>query len=192
MRIIRAAEFHEQPWKNGGGTTLEVAISPEGADFDSFDWRVSMARVQGNGPFSRFSSVDRTIAVLEGAGLLLHVSDRGIVRVDRASPAYSFPGELAIESSLIAGPVLDLNVMSRRGRCRHALFHVQAISGFRLTRAGAVTLALIRGASATFDEGRQTLNDGDAVLLREHEPPEAIDFVIDGTADFHIADIWRL
>ena len=33
MRIIRFAALAETPWKNGGGTTTEIAASPEGAGF---------------------------------------------------------------------------------------------------------------------------------------------------------------
>ncbi|MDP1908248.1 MAG: HutD family protein, partial [Hyphomicrobium sp.] len=43
MRILRAKDYRRMPWKNGGGETTEIAISPEGAALDSFDWRVSMA-----------------------------------------------------------------------------------------------------------------------------------------------------
>ncbi len=192
MRIIRAAEFREQPWKNGGGTTIEIAAFPPGSGLDSFDWRISMARVERPSPFSLFPGVDRTIAVLEGAGLALHIKDRGIVRLNRASPAYSFCGDLAVESTLAAGPVLDLNVMSRRGCWRHSLFHVTAISAFRLVRLGFVTLALIRGAPARLGAEAEELRDGDALLLNERAPRNSVDFVFDGTADIYIVDLWPL
>ena len=29
------------PWKNGGGETTEIAVSPPGAGLDDFDWRVA-------------------------------------------------------------------------------------------------------------------------------------------------------
>ncbi|TIV74879.1 MAG: HutD family protein, partial [Mesorhizobium sp.] len=31
MRILRAADYRVMPWKNGGGTTTEIAVSPDGA-----------------------------------------------------------------------------------------------------------------------------------------------------------------
>ena len=55
MRIIRPADLVRMPWKNGGGETTEIAVSPEAAGLDRFDWRVSMARVARNGPFSEFA-----------------------------------------------------------------------------------------------------------------------------------------
>jgi environmental stress-induced protein Ves len=69
MRKLAPPSYRTMPWKNGGGTTIEIARSPEppeGAGLDDLDWRVSMARVDGPGPFSRFEGVDRTLAVLDG------------------------------------------------------------------------------------------------------------------------------
>jgi environmental stress-induced protein Ves len=33
------------PWKNGGGSTTEIAIAPPDAGFDDFDWRISLATI---------------------------------------------------------------------------------------------------------------------------------------------------
>jgi uncharacterized protein len=68
MRILRAENYRRMPWKNGGGLTAEIAVSPESAGLDDFDWRVSMARVEAGGPFSLFPGVDRTLSILEGEG----------------------------------------------------------------------------------------------------------------------------
>ncbi|MBV9975040.1 MAG: HutD family protein, partial [Hyphomicrobiales bacterium] len=61
MRVLRAGQHRRMPWKNGGGETTEIIASPEGAGLDEFDWRISMARVATDGPFSRFAGVDRTL-----------------------------------------------------------------------------------------------------------------------------------
>ncbi|MBN7823193.1 HutD family protein, partial [Bowmanella yangjiangensis] len=45
------------PWKNGGGSTLELAICPVGASLDDFDWRISSASVASSGAFSRFPGI---------------------------------------------------------------------------------------------------------------------------------------
>ena len=108
-------------WKNGGGETIEIAVAPEGAGLDDFDWRVSMARVARPGPFSTFPGVDRTLAVLDGAGLRLDVTGRHPVELTAASPPCSFPADLPATAALADGPVLDLNVMSQRGNVEHAL-----------------------------------------------------------------------
>lgn len=43
MRILRASDHKRMPWKNGKGETVEIAVFPEGASVDTFDWRISMA-----------------------------------------------------------------------------------------------------------------------------------------------------
>ncbi|MFN9927385.1 MAG: HutD family protein, partial [Phenylobacterium sp.] len=59
--LLRAADRLAVPWKNGGGITRELAVWPPGASFDDFVWRVSMAEVHQDGPFSSFPGVDRIL-----------------------------------------------------------------------------------------------------------------------------------
>ena len=118
MRILRASGHRTMPWKNGGGSTTEIAVSPNGAGIDAFDWRISMAVVAGDGPFSVFPGVDRTLSILDGAGLVLHGIGAGPVRLDRTTAPFAFPADVAVSASLVDGPITDLNVMTRRGRFR--------------------------------------------------------------------------
>ena len=66
IRIVRQRDLNRVPWKNGGGTTCEIAASPAGAGMEAFDWRLSMADVAADGPFSNFSDIDRTLVLIEG------------------------------------------------------------------------------------------------------------------------------
>jgi uncharacterized protein len=116
LRIIRSADYPTRPWKNGGGTTRDIAVSPPGASLDNFDWRLSLARVDRDGPFSRFDNVDRTLVLLSGA-MTLHEQDRRIDLV-RHEPVM-FEGERALDATVAGGATLDFNVMTRRGRARH-------------------------------------------------------------------------
>ena len=121
MRILRAADYRVMPWKNGGGTTTEIIVSPDSAGLDDFDWRVSMARVEGGGPFSGFAGVDRTLAVLEGEGIVLDIAGQSPATLTRASAPLSFPADVPTQATLIAGPITDLNIMTRRGRMAHTV-----------------------------------------------------------------------
>lgn len=121
MRILRAANYRRMPWKNGGGETREVAVSPPGASLETLDWRVSLATVAEHGPFSVFSGVQRTLCVIRGAGIQLHVGDHPPAPLYSTSEPYTFDGEASTSARLIDGPIEDLNVMSRRGRCRHSV-----------------------------------------------------------------------
>jgi len=120
-QVIRFAECRTMPWKNGGGSTTELAIFPEGAGLDAFAWRISMARVEADGPFSAFPGIDRTLAILEGDGLALAVGDRAPRLVTLQGSPLPFPADQPASARLLGGPVLDLNVMIQRGSWRHAV-----------------------------------------------------------------------
>src|SRR5919106_3860056 len=113
LRILRNTDYPSRPWKNGGGTTRDIAVSPPGASLEDFDWRLSLAQVDRDGPFSRFDNVDRTLVLLSGA-MTLHEQDRSTELMPN-SP-FSFAGERTIGAALAGGTTVDFNVMTRRGR----------------------------------------------------------------------------
>ncbi|TNC10034.1 HutD family protein [Methylobacterium terricola] len=118
MRLLKAADHLRMPWKNGGGETAEIAVHPPGTGLGGFDWRVSMAVVAMDGPFSVFPGIDRTLALLDGEGMDLAIEGHGAHRLTPASPPLAFPGDAATTARLAAGPITDLNVMTRRSACR--------------------------------------------------------------------------
>ncbi|UZF92398.1 HutD/Ves family protein [Bosea sp. NBC_00550] len=119
MRIIRAADCKVMPWKNGGGTTTEIAVFPEGAPLSDFDWRISMAHVGTDGPFSSFPGIDRTLSLLTGNGIHLAFGDGETVALDKGTEPFFFAADRAVDGVLVDGPIDDLNVMSRRGAWSH-------------------------------------------------------------------------
>jgi environmental stress-induced protein Ves len=146
MRILRAAEYRSMPWKNGGGVTTEIAVSPTGAGLDDFDWRVSMARVEGGGPFSQFAGIDRTLAVLEGEGIVLDIAGRSPTTVTRATDPLSFPADVPTAAALIGGPITDLNVMARRSRMTHSVERLVISASVEIrTEAGTTLILCLNG-----------------------------------------------
>ena len=139
MKIIRRSEFRAMPWKNGGGTTYEIMVEPEGASLDAFDWRISIAHVEAPGPFSRFPGIDRSIAVLTGGGMTLLSAVGAPVSLDAGSPPWTFPGEAAIDCQLSGGATQDFNLMSRRQRIRHNLARLRIVTPSQLARSAPVT-----------------------------------------------------
>lgn len=128
ITLLRGAALVASPWKNGGGITREIAAEPldgteRDASLDAFAWRVSVADVAQAGPFSRFPGVDRTLVLLEGAGMLLDESgDRDTTHaLTQPLDVARFRGEAAIEARLIAGATRDFNVMVRRDAARGTL-----------------------------------------------------------------------
>ncbi|WP_347268786.1 HutD family protein [Paracoccus sp. (in: a-proteobacteria)] len=118
--ILRAADHRRMPWKNGRGETLEVAVHPQGAGLADFGWRISMAGVVEDGAFSDFPGIDRSLALLGGTALDLHL-DGGTHRLTPEGPPLAFAADVPCHASLPAGPVSDLNVMTRRGSFTHRL-----------------------------------------------------------------------
>lgn len=120
LQGFNLSELPATPWKNGGGSTREIACWPPGAGFDDFLWRASIASIASDGPFSRFIGVDRVITLLDGSGVHLH-GDGVDHRLDRPLVPFGFSGDLQIASTMLGGPSSDFNVMSRRGRLRATL-----------------------------------------------------------------------
>ncbi|MEJ8650556.1 HutD family protein [Streptomyces sp. MS1.AVA.3] len=116
------------PWSNGGGVTREIAVHPPGAGWDAFAWRVSLADVTRDGPYSPLPGVRRILTVVDGAGLELTVDGAPQLLPDRCRP-FAFPGAAATDSRLLDGPVVNLNVMLREGR---AAATVEMVRGSRV------------------------------------------------------------
>lgn len=117
-RLVRPDAHRVMTWKNGGGTTAEIAIAPEGASLagDGFLWRLSLARIEQDGPFSAFPGIDRTIMLVEGAGMTLTTETGTVISLDHRFVPQDFPGEWAVDCRLARGPVRDLNLMVNRAR----------------------------------------------------------------------------
>ena len=118
MQLIDVCALPAMPWKNGGGVTRNIIAAPPDAGFDDFDWRVSIADVASSGPFSRFPGVDRTILLLEGAGMNLRMHSGAILPLTTPWQPLTFSGDDNIESHLLNGPSRDFNVMTRRTRAQ--------------------------------------------------------------------------
>ncbi|MFD6182257.1 HutD family protein [Streptomyces goshikiensis] len=117
VRVLRAADRAAAVWKNGGGVTREIAAWPESAGTADFEWRVSLADVAADGPFSGFPGVDRTLTLAEGAGMDLTVAGAHRLVDERYAPRH-FAGDAPTDCRLLDGPVLNFNVMYRRDTTR--------------------------------------------------------------------------
>ncbi|HYD97586.1 MAG TPA: HutD family protein [Noviherbaspirillum sp.] len=169
MRKLSAADYLVMPWKNGGGTTTQLAVGPAGADLEQFDWRISSARVCADGPFSPFPGVDRSLAVLDGAGLALAAGGTAPVLLRPGAAPFRFRGEQQIDAFLADGPVSDFNVMTRRDRCMHELQLLELDGSLRLAARADLLLAhLVSGAGLACRDARgDTLRcgPGDTILI---------------------------
>jgi len=153
--IVRASDHRVMRWRNGGGETAEIAVSSLGAGLDAFDWRLSMARVEADGPFSSFPGIDRTLAILDGEGIRLSVGVDQPVTLTRASEPHAFPADVPAAADLVRGPVVDLNVMSRRGHASHSVTRLRLADQTQIAPAGETALVFCaEGAVAVEADGK--------------------------------------
>ena len=185
--LIPFAGLHAVPWKNGGGSTTEIAIEPPDAGFDDFAWRISLATIANDGPFSVFPGVDRTLALVDGHGVTLDIDGVNRVLLCEDEPVITFKGESRVEAKLNHGPTTDFNVMTRRGRCRHQLGRRQLAGEAEFAPRGDVTvLFLAEGESlaVSSDAERLGMVRYDALVFDSGttwtlEAPQALVFIVD-------------
>jgi environmental stress-induced protein Ves len=157
-QIHRGDAALAMPWKNGGGSTRELARHPS---MGEFEWRLSVADVIASGPFSEFPGVDRIIVLLSGSGMDLAVADRAdgaLVALRQPYGRHEFAGESVVSASLVDGPTTDLNLMVRRDRWSATVVRHDGPG-----RADAeLVLAYVADGAATLPDGR-IAHAGDAV-----------------------------
>ena len=107
MRHLTAADYKVMPWVNGRGVTTElVRVDREGALL----WRLSMAQVVEDGPFSRLPGVERNLTVIDGPGFDL-VGPGLRLRAAPLEPV-AFSGDLDVRAEGVTGLSVDFNVMT--------------------------------------------------------------------------------
>lgn len=140
MQILRAADYRRMPWKNGGGETREVLVSPAGAALNEIDWRISLATIATDGPFSTFDGIQRTLCVIRGAGIHLTVDDAAPQLLLENSEPHTFAGESTTSATLVDGTIVDLNVMTRRDTFRHSVRRLSCNGRLQLAPAASTVI----------------------------------------------------
>jgi environmental stress-induced protein Ves len=128
IHLYRAADYPRMPWRNGGGTTQEVACNPGGSTA-AFDWRLSIADVAQDGGFSAFTGYQRIITVLEGQGIQLTVDGHEQAPL-APRKAYAFLGDAQVDCRLLDGAIRDFNLFYAPARYHARLQWVSAACTF--------------------------------------------------------------
>jgi len=169
LQLISPNQWQTQAWKNGCGITHQLARSDDNA---GMRWRVSIAEVASDGPFSRFEQTDRIIMLLQGEGFCLHGAEDQPVVLDKALVPFAFAGETAIECTLSNGPVRDFNLMTRRSDIKASLQVLSVSQALSLQLAQESLLYLASGKlQVSFKELSYQLEAGQSLLCTD-EPGE--------------------
>ena len=127
FKIYSPQSFQTLPWRNGLGSTVELLAETPNKNED-FSWRLSIASVANDGPFSDFSGYDRTLLLLEGSGITLN-KPNGVFKVLNSSLDYAnFKGEDLIDATLHNGPIKDFNIMTLRSICTSSVTAIDETS----------------------------------------------------------------
>lgn len=143
---LDAAKCPRTRWKNGGGYTRELAREGVG---ETSAWRLSLADIDENGPFSAFPGMKRIHTIIKGRGLTLQGDGTTLTALPFAP--LNFDGGLALTAGLIDGPCRALNVIYDPGVCR-------------------ITVDLLRGGTFHVREGKNVI----FVLQGECTGPDSV------------------
>lgn len=182
-RIIPANEYRRERWRNGLGWTRQIHadINPT---TDDWDWRLSIAEIEQDAPFSTFPGVDRVLVLLSGNGLRLRFDDGQTHELQPPHQQFRFAGERAVTGELVDGTTHDFNLMWRRDRVDARLWHRPLVGPMVIFADPGTSWAvyLISGQARFADESKlPQLAAGDTALL--HAGDTRLRHVLDGGGD---------
>jgi len=185
-RVIPANEYRRERWRNGLGWTREIhaaanqsAANP--AAGDPWAWRLSIAEIERDAPFSSFPGVERELVLLSGNGLRLRFDDGEPVLLEPPHGRARFAGERAVTGELLDGPTQDFNLMWRREAVDAQLWHRPLVGPMVIFAEPGTTWAVhLLAGQARFadDSGLPGLEAGDTALLVAGE--QRLRHVLDG------------
>lgn len=174
MPILHQSDYRRVRWKNDGGWTTELAAgaaSSNDADV-AFDWRISIAEIESDGAFSIFPGCDRHIALLDGVGMHLSFDKAAEVELHERLRFVKFDGEWQTHGRLLAGPVRDFNVISRRDTVTTQVLHRPLVGPMVFLREAGVTwfIYVADGSAQLVNmDSTHELQTGDSLLLDASE-----------------------
>ena len=180
-RVLPAHTYRRERWKNGAGWTREILRWPGTGDWD---WRLSIAEIEEDAPFSRFEGIDRELVLLSGHGLRMRFDDGRCVELEPPHGRVRFAGEDAVQGELVDGPTQDFNLMWRRSAIDAQLWHRPLVGPMVIFAEPGTTwiLHLLAGQARFADlSGLPDLAAADTALLVAGQ--ERLRHVVDGAGE---------
>ena len=181
--VLRASGYARMRWKNGAGWTSEILKIHDSEERDTNDWawRLSIAEIETDAPFSAFPGVERELVLLSGNGLRLRFDDGETRELLPPHDKLRFAGERPAFGELIDGPTRDFNLMWKRDTVDAQLWHRPLVGTMVLFVEPGETWAIhVLAGHLRFadDSGLEEANLGDTTILVAGEARRR--YVLDG------------
>lgn len=181
-RVIPSYEYRRTRWRNGAGWTREIHAEPlDGASDGDWSFRLSIAEITADAPFSCFPGIDRELVLLAGEGLRLRFADGACVELSPPYGRHRFAGEDEVTGELVDGPTQDFNLMWRRDVWTAELWRRPMVGAMVIfAEPGSLWAVHVLGGQARFADGSglPDLAMGDTALLQAGD--ERLRHVLDG------------
>ena len=138
-RVLRYKTYLSMPWRNGRGSTLEIARDP--ASGEDFAWRLSLADIKEDGDFSAYPGYRRALVLIAGKSLCLRFKGHGHCFLHTVGRGIRFDGDWKTHCAVPGGHCTDLSLIVRRGSAGHPASVVRAPLLLRLKSTRRVTLS---------------------------------------------------
>lgn len=168
-RHLPAHGYRRLRWRNGLGWTREIHAAEDGGG--GWDWRLSIAEIEADGPYSVFPGVEREQVLLSGGGLALDFGGGDERRLAPPHGRQRFPGDVPVAARLEAGRVEVFNLMWQPRRVAARLWHRPLVGSMLLFVDPGTTWAVHVMAGRAELGGRDAhtlLEAGDTALLASH------------------------
>ena len=155
MQIIRAADLVATPWRNGMGTTRDVAtlLAPDG----TLRWQVSIADLVQDAPFSHYGAADRIFTPIAGDPPPELAFNGGPFEPCPLLVPKPFPGDVPTQSRIPA-PGRAFNVITARA---HWSAEVTVLT---LAEGHTAAAPILYCHTGRLTHGAGTLTPGDTLL----------------------------
>jgi len=163
-RVIPAADYRRERWRNGLGWTREILRLPVEGEWQL---RLSIAEIEQDAAFSAFPGVERELVLLHGEGLRLRFADGRCETLLPPHQRLRFAGEDELTGELVDGATQDFNLMWRRADLQAELLHRPLVGNmlFFTEPQAAWAIHLLAGQAAFADGALPPLQAGDTAWL---------------------------
>lgn len=159
IKLIDHLNYQKKLWKNGRGTTQEIAVSHSNEDYD---WRMSMADIVESGPFSLFPGMERILVLLTGSEIkITHHGHSSEQSLPLFSP-YQFSGDWQT-SATIYERGRDFNLIYCRDKFVGSIEIINSASQSKLIQSKNIAAVFCLQGKIKTEHGQ--LNAMDTLLI---------------------------